>query len=286
MEARGAARAERADARPRVADGAERRRPLRDDGSLALGTWQGIFLCEFDGPRERSVYVSVLRGGSLHSTLACGMAAPVRTGEELELQIDSLAYGGNGVGRLNGFVVFVRGALPATACARRSRRSSAGSPRPPRTVLEPSASDRRSVPALRRVRRLPVPEPRLRGAGRGEGAAGSRRARSHRPRRGAAARADRARGFALPLPEQARVLVHGDRGGGGAGIPPCGSLGRGHRDRRVPAHDRPRERDPRRRARLGARGAAPAYNQATGGATSATSSSARAGTRVRHWSCS
>jgi secondary thiamine-phosphate synthase enzyme len=35
--------------------------PRRSDGSLALGTWQGIFLCEFDGPRERSVYVSVLR---------------------------------------------------------------------------------------------------------------------------------------------------------------------------------------------------------------------------------
>jgi secondary thiamine-phosphate synthase enzyme len=34
--------------------------PLRD-GSLALGTWQGIFFCEFDGPRERSVYVSVLQ---------------------------------------------------------------------------------------------------------------------------------------------------------------------------------------------------------------------------------
>jgi secondary thiamine-phosphate synthase enzyme len=34
--------------------------PLRSDGSLALGTWQGIFFCEFDGPRERSVYVSVL----------------------------------------------------------------------------------------------------------------------------------------------------------------------------------------------------------------------------------
>jgi secondary thiamine-phosphate synthase enzyme len=31
------------------------------DGRLALGTWQGIFLCEFDGPRTRSVYVSVLQ---------------------------------------------------------------------------------------------------------------------------------------------------------------------------------------------------------------------------------
>ena len=34
--------------------------PLQDDGSLALGTWQGIFFCEFDGPRERSVHVAVL----------------------------------------------------------------------------------------------------------------------------------------------------------------------------------------------------------------------------------
>jgi secondary thiamine-phosphate synthase enzyme len=34
--------------------------PLRD-GKLALGTWQGIFFCELDGPRTRSVYVSVLR---------------------------------------------------------------------------------------------------------------------------------------------------------------------------------------------------------------------------------
>jgi 23S rRNA (uracil1939-C5)-methyltransferase len=38
--------------------------------------------------------------------------APVRPGEELELRIDSLAYGGNGVGRVDGFVVFVRGGLP------------------------------------------------------------------------------------------------------------------------------------------------------------------------------
>ena len=31
------------------------------DGELALGTWQGIFFCEFDGPRERKVYVTTLR---------------------------------------------------------------------------------------------------------------------------------------------------------------------------------------------------------------------------------
>jgi secondary thiamine-phosphate synthase enzyme len=30
-------------------------------GQLALGTWQGIFFCELDGPRTRSVYVSVLQ---------------------------------------------------------------------------------------------------------------------------------------------------------------------------------------------------------------------------------
>ena len=32
-----------------------------DGGRLALGTWQGVFFCEFDGPRERRVYVSLLR---------------------------------------------------------------------------------------------------------------------------------------------------------------------------------------------------------------------------------
>ena len=32
------------------------------DGRLRLGTWQGVFLCEFDGPRERRVRVKVLSG--------------------------------------------------------------------------------------------------------------------------------------------------------------------------------------------------------------------------------
>jgi secondary thiamine-phosphate synthase enzyme len=34
--------------------------PLQD-GSLGLGTYQGIFFCEFDGPRQRKVYVTTLR---------------------------------------------------------------------------------------------------------------------------------------------------------------------------------------------------------------------------------
>ena len=33
--------------------------PLRD-GALALGTYQGVFFCEFDGPRERKIYVTTL----------------------------------------------------------------------------------------------------------------------------------------------------------------------------------------------------------------------------------
>jgi len=31
-----------------------------ENGKLLLGRWQGIFLCEFDGPRERQVVVTVI----------------------------------------------------------------------------------------------------------------------------------------------------------------------------------------------------------------------------------
>ena len=31
------------------------------EGKLALGRYQGIFFCEFDGPRERKIYVTSLR---------------------------------------------------------------------------------------------------------------------------------------------------------------------------------------------------------------------------------
>jgi secondary thiamine-phosphate synthase enzyme len=31
-----------------------------EDGRLVLGTWQGIFFCEFDGPRRRQVFVKIV----------------------------------------------------------------------------------------------------------------------------------------------------------------------------------------------------------------------------------
>jgi secondary thiamine-phosphate synthase enzyme len=33
---------------------------LIEKGNLALGTWQGIFFCEFDGPRRRKIYIKIL----------------------------------------------------------------------------------------------------------------------------------------------------------------------------------------------------------------------------------
>ncbi len=31
-----------------------------EDGKLVLGTWQSIFLCDFDGPRNRKVYIKII----------------------------------------------------------------------------------------------------------------------------------------------------------------------------------------------------------------------------------
>ena len=33
---------------------------LVEDGAIVLGTWQGVFFCEFDGPRSRQVYIKVI----------------------------------------------------------------------------------------------------------------------------------------------------------------------------------------------------------------------------------
>ena len=34
-----------------------------ESGKLVLGTWQGIFFCEFDGPRSRKVHVKAISNG-------------------------------------------------------------------------------------------------------------------------------------------------------------------------------------------------------------------------------
>lgn len=36
---------------------------LVNGGRLVLGTWQGVFFCEFDGPRQRKVLLKVLSSG-------------------------------------------------------------------------------------------------------------------------------------------------------------------------------------------------------------------------------
>lgn len=33
-----------------------------DSGRLLLGTWQGIYFCDFDGPRSRKVFVKIMEG--------------------------------------------------------------------------------------------------------------------------------------------------------------------------------------------------------------------------------
>ncbi len=74
------------------------------------------------------------------------MAAPVRKGEELELQVDSLAYGGNGVARLDGFVIFVRGGLPGDRVRARVTKTKRGfAEAVTEAVLDPSP-DRVAAP--------------------------------------------------------------------------------------------------------------------------------------------
>ncbi len=74
------------------------------------------------------------------------MPAPVATGEELELRVDSLAYGGNGVARHDGFVVFVRRAVPGDVVRARVTKVKRGfAEAVAERLLEPSA-DRVAAP--------------------------------------------------------------------------------------------------------------------------------------------
>jgi 23S rRNA (uracil1939-C5)-methyltransferase len=74
------------------------------------------------------------------------VAAPVTVGEELELRVDSLAYGGNGVARHDGFVVFVRRGLPGDLVrARVTKVKRAFAEATAADIVEPSA-DRVAAP--------------------------------------------------------------------------------------------------------------------------------------------
>ena len=74
------------------------------------------------------------------------VAAPVRKGEEVEVRIDSLAYGGNGVGRVDGFVVFVRGGLPGDLVRARATKVKRGFAEAIRTALLEPGPDRVEAP--------------------------------------------------------------------------------------------------------------------------------------------
>ena len=111
--------------------------------------------------------------------------------------------------------------------------------RPAEAVLAPGAGPRRgALPALRRLRRLPLPGLRVRAAARGEGAAGARRAHPARRIRRPTGRADRAGRLAVPLPQQARVLLHARPDGPALGFHRAGRWDEVLADRGVPADDR------------------------------------------------
>ena len=133
-----------------------------------------------------------------------------RRGDELELTVDSLAYGGNGVARLDGYVVFVAGGMPGDRvravvgkCQARLRRGARG--RDPRAVAGPHRRRSPTTPA-RRGRCCPT--------------SASSRSRPSRSR-DALTRIGRLEGFelepivpavrAVALPQQARVLVRDRR---------------------------------------------------------------------------
>ncbi len=189
------------------------------------------------------------------------MAAPVQKGEEVELDVDSLAYGGSGVGRVDGFVVFVRGALPGDRVRARVTKVKRGfAEAAAETVLDPSAQ------------RVEAPCRHF-GIGKCGGcrfqdlAYDGQIAAKEQQVRDALIRIGRIEAPPVEPIVPAASLYHyrnkleysfssGDDGEVELGLPPRGPLGRGHRHRGVPPHDGPRKRDPPRRAGLGPRGEA------------------------------
>ena len=185
------------------------------------------------------------------------MAAPVRKGEELEVRIDSLAYGGNGVGRLDGFVVFVRGGLPGDLVRARVTKVKRGFAEATRVdVLEPGpGSCRGAVPrtsasaAAAASRTTPT-------------SASSRRRRRRCATRSSASAASSSRRSSRSCPRESQFGYRNKLEYSFArtatalvlGFHRAGRWDEVHRRGGVPAHDRARQRDPRGGQGVGARG--------------------------------
>ena len=217
------------------------------------------------------------------------MAAPVSKGDELELHVDSLAYGGNGVARLNGFVVFVRRGLPGDTVRATVTKVKRGFAEATATEVVTAGAPRVDAPCehypacggcrfqdLAYEAQIAAKQEQVRDA-----------LVRHRPCRRPAARGDPPGRVAVPLPQQARVLVHRHAAGRGARLPPGRALGRGARGRALLADHRARQRDPRRRCGTGRRRrGCRRSTRSRRPATCATSSSAKGATPARRSSSS
>ena len=146
---------------------------------------------------------------------ATGQSARAQRGHELELRVDSLAFGGNGVARLRGLRRLRGGRRARRPRARRGHQAQAGLRR---------GADPRGARALARPRRARGRPSRralagaaLRAPARGQGGAGRRGAAADRRTSKASSWSRSSRPAELALPQQARVLVR-HRAGGDAGL--------------------------------------------------------------------
>ena len=181
--------------------------------------------------------------------------APIRTGDEVELRIESLAYGGNGVGRLDPFVVFVRGGLPGDLVRARATKVKRAFAEATRTELVEPGPDRVTAPC------------------RHFGVCGGCRFQDYAYEQQIASKEAQVRdsltrlgGFPdppvasiVPAEQQygyraSRVLLRAGRRGPRVGVPPRRPLGPGHRRRGVLADDGPRQCGQGSREAMGARG--------------------------------
>ena len=187
------------------------------------------------------------------------MAAPVTKDQEVELDVESLAFGGNGVARLDGFVVFVRRGLPGDRVRARVTKVK-------RSHAEALATEI-VRPGPQRVEPPCQHFPTCGGCRFQDLAYEAQLVQKQSQVRDAF---QRLAGIAEPpleeiLPCEPDIFHYRNKieysftrtpVGPGARLPQGGPLGRGARHREVLAHDRSRQRPPRRRARLGARGRA------------------------------